>query len=1152
MAVAKQKMSGRSDNTMEPSTLKDLENALRVNEQYYTEIYHSSSKVVKANTTLTNLNRSQADIFSNYRHVLTQTDRASTVGECLGKLSEFQHTMENCRADMCKVIEDQFVNGMRQFVKEDLTAAKNQKKKYNKVRVKFESAHNNLDHEQTREKVNLQKLEKAKADMATAKAEFEEVTGETMDLLTDTNQATNFLSLENFLLYLEAQHIFFKKVCKWLESAQPAMAKLRAHLDEDREAFEKFKDDRACGLTLNASDKTVFEVPLAALCGREGKTVPTFVSNAVEYIRANGLKAEGVFRISAMAHDIQTYKESINKGIDIDFESLNDIHLATGLLKQFLRDLPEPLCTVSRYSSLMEAFQSDLDNEKKNAKLREIFEDLPRCNYDVFKVLLELSIDTQRFEAQNKMTFQNLATVIAPNVLHNDDPMTMVTDIADVNKLYVHLLKNFADIFVVDRLSILQLAIEDNLEDMQAALDSGKVKDSELGEQDEAGRTALHWAVIHANKDMISALAAAGADLDAANGDGDTAAHQALATEKIPIAAHLVGLGASVELKDSSEKTVLEKAAGLSRDCFQLLSDANAKYKSATVGGVAKGQITRTFSDGKLRREGRGPSLIGHRSARAQTSLPPLPEDKKKAPSAEASETSTQAERAAKPKDDSIAATTVATASEKTSSPSPAPTPAAASTAAASTAPSTSSASSASTSTASSLSAATRTVNASASSSDEEKEDANEDGVVSFPTTVYEMTNIDDLLESASLLLQATTATQWGPDELNQLNTALISVAQGLRNLLTAPGQDVRTFSDKFFDETKLMLRRGASKLQTDTKTLIGTIRAVNHAEEGEERTKAASNMLSASQDFLAGLAAYYQGCEAASVDQITQSTQTLGNFITQLLCLCKEETSDPEKLKVLEKQGGEEATRLKHLLMLKGLEYEDETIANKLADSSESIQIALRSLCNQTVDIILLPKAERSLTSLTLMAKTVLSQFHQVIKLVNSPQPEEDQDPVDTALLDASLERTLTTLHDAHQTAAKKSDPISALVVEHATTLQAALQVFVTGRESGAPPPSTIKALTRFVSQSFDFGSELISQLTSKPLEDPSAQSTALSLAIALGHQVRLAKLCVSVRAIQLLRKDEATSLGLDTPLLGYSSVLRHIANLTKKLATL
>jgi hypothetical protein len=33
--------------------------------------------------------------------------------------------------------------------------------------------------------------------MATAKAEFEEVTGETMDLLTDTNQATNFLSLEN-------------------------------------------------------------------------------------------------------------------------------------------------------------------------------------------------------------------------------------------------------------------------------------------------------------------------------------------------------------------------------------------------------------------------------------------------------------------------------------------------------------------------------------------------------------------------------------------------------------------------------------------------------------------------------------------------------------------------------------------------------------------------------------------------------------------------------------------------------------------------------------------------------------------------------------------------------------------------------------------
>jgi Rho GTPase-activating protein SYDE len=47
----------------------------------------------------------------------------------------------------------------------------------------------------------------------------------------------------------------------------------------------------------------------------------------------------------------------------MDFENVKDIHLVTGLLKQFLRDLPEPLCTVSRYSSMVETFRMCLPFE---------------------------------------------------------------------------------------------------------------------------------------------------------------------------------------------------------------------------------------------------------------------------------------------------------------------------------------------------------------------------------------------------------------------------------------------------------------------------------------------------------------------------------------------------------------------------------------------------------------------------------------------------------------------------------------------------------------------------------------------------------------------------------------------------------------------
>jgi Ankyrin repeats (3 copies) len=155
------------------------------------------------------------------------------------------------------------------------------------------------------------------------------------------------------------------------------------------------------------------------------------------------------------------------------------------------------------------------------------------------------------------------------------------------------------------------LAIENNLEDMLPLLETGKLNEGELRETDETGRTAVHWAVVHGNKEMLSALAKGGADLDLVNGDGDTPAHQALATEKVPIAAHLISEGASVTCKDSAEITVLEKAAELSRDCFQLLADANQKrngassgYSSSAVAATDEDKpanLARAFSDGGLR-----------------------------------------------------------------------------------------------------------------------------------------------------------------------------------------------------------------------------------------------------------------------------------------------------------------------------------------------------------------------------------------------------------------------------------------------------------------------------------------------------------------------------------------------------------------------
>jgi hypothetical protein len=68
--------------------------------------------------------------------------------------------------------------------------------------------------------------------------------------------------------------------------------------------------------------------------------------------------------------------------------------------------------------------ESEISLEEKNLKLRELFEDLPRCNYELFKVLLELSLDV-RILATNSVICLLRALVcflgfaLTPSVTHS-------------------------------------------------------------------------------------------------------------------------------------------------------------------------------------------------------------------------------------------------------------------------------------------------------------------------------------------------------------------------------------------------------------------------------------------------------------------------------------------------------------------------------------------------------------------------------------------------------------------------------------------------------------------------------------------------------------------------------------------------------------
>lgn len=103
----------------------------------------------------------------------------------------------------------------------------------------------------------------------------------------------------------------------------------------------------------------VFGIPLTdvlALSNHQGCQLPLVVTSTVEFIDRYGLDSEGIFRISAMASVLDDVKRRFNRGEIVDFAAVQGQEdVAAGILKLWLRELPEPVILFSLYPAFCAA-----------------------------------------------------------------------------------------------------------------------------------------------------------------------------------------------------------------------------------------------------------------------------------------------------------------------------------------------------------------------------------------------------------------------------------------------------------------------------------------------------------------------------------------------------------------------------------------------------------------------------------------------------------------------------------------------------------------------------------------------------------------------------------------------------------------------------
>ncbi|XP_025921801.1 rho GTPase-activating protein 11A isoform X5 [Apteryx rowi] len=151
-------------------------------------------------------------------------------------------------------------------------------------------------------------------------------------------------------------------------------------------------------------------------------SIPSFLVDACEYLEEH-IHTEGLFRKSGSLVRLKALKSKLDQGENCLSAALPcDV---AGLLKQFFRELPEPILPPHLQEGLFKAQQ--LGNEKKTATvlLSCLMADrtIEALRY-FFNFLRTVSLRSN----ENRMDSSNLAVIFAPNLLHSSENEMMTAN----------------------------------------------------------------------------------------------------------------------------------------------------------------------------------------------------------------------------------------------------------------------------------------------------------------------------------------------------------------------------------------------------------------------------------------------------------------------------------------------------------------------------------------------------------------------------------------------------------------------------------------------------------------------------------------------------------------------------------------------------
>lgn len=240
---------------------------------------------------------------------------------------------------------------------------------------------------------------------------------------------------------------------------------------------------RILNLKTNNNHNLVFGIPLSFVTSREQSMVPRFLQLIFNEIETFGIKDIGVYRISSSISDLNNLKLSIDRYGTIT-PGVNDVHVLTGVVKSYLRELPDALLTdevINQFFQINKEKRSakekqtgkgmgkderneeklegdkekdDIDDATTSDDVAELikykttlYQLLPPTNLSTLKSLICHLNKVNQFNDSNKMTSSNIATVIGPALTEASNLALLINNFGFINLVLEKLIVNYEFIF---------------------------------------------------------------------------------------------------------------------------------------------------------------------------------------------------------------------------------------------------------------------------------------------------------------------------------------------------------------------------------------------------------------------------------------------------------------------------------------------------------------------------------------------------------------------------------------------------------------------------------------------------------------------------------------------------------------------------------